>query len=169
MTQPPDERDPGMPDAPGEPPAPPPSPETPTQAWDPAPTPAVPDELTPDPAPTTGWGAPPAPTSQPGPAAGWGAPPASTGAAPAPVPNVLTSADPANPDPAAPGAAAPDAAAPGGPTGWVPQPASGSNRLLTACLIIAIVLIGLFVVSIVGLIFLGGQVGTILSNLGESV
>ena len=44
-----------------------------------------------------------------------------------------------------------------------------SSGLASACLIIVIVVLLLFVVSIVGLVFLGSQVSDILSAVGESV
>ena len=51
----------------------------------------------------------------------------------------------------------------------VVRPIGASNTAVMACLVIAIILLALFVVSIIALYFLGSQVSTILSEVGESV
>jgi uncharacterized RDD family membrane protein YckC len=51
----------------------------------------------------------------------------------------------------------------------VVRPRDAGNGLVWACLVVVIVLIGLALLSIVALIFLGGQVSTILSDVGQSV
>jgi len=49
------------------------------------------------------------------------------------------------------------------------RPTAAGNGWVTACLVIVVILMLLAVVSIVGLIALGGQVETILSRVGESI
>jgi uncharacterized RDD family membrane protein YckC len=51
----------------------------------------------------------------------------------------------------------------------VVRPANAGNGLVMACAVIAVVLAALALLSIVALIFLGGQVSSILSDVGESV
>ena len=51
----------------------------------------------------------------------------------------------------------------------VVRPIGASNTLATACLLIAVIVVVLLVVSIIALIAIGGQVSTILSQVGESV
>jgi len=52
----------------------------------------------------------------------------------------------------------------------VVRPSGQSSRaLLTACLIIILVLFALFVVSTIALVFLGSQLSTILSDVGNSI
>ena len=51
----------------------------------------------------------------------------------------------------------------------VVRPIGASNTLATACLVIAVIVVVLFVVSIIALLAIGGQVSTILSQVGESV
>lgn len=51
----------------------------------------------------------------------------------------------------------------------VVQPSDAGSGAVTACLFIVIILVGLALLSIVALIFLGGQVSSILSAVGESV
>ena len=50
-----------------------------------------------------------------------------------------------------------------------PESAGAGSGALAACLIVGLVVIGIMFVSIVALIFLGSQISTILSNVGESV
>jgi hypothetical protein len=51
----------------------------------------------------------------------------------------------------------------------VVRPIGASNTLATACLLIAVIVVVLLVVSIIALIAIGGQVSTILSEVGNSV
>ena len=51
----------------------------------------------------------------------------------------------------------------------VVRPINAGNGLVMACAVIAIVLAALALFSIVALIFLGGQVSSILSGVGESI
>jgi uncharacterized RDD family membrane protein YckC len=52
----------------------------------------------------------------------------------------------------------------------VVQPAgAGASGAALACLVIAVILLGLAVVSVVALVLLGGQVSSILSEVGESI
>jgi uncharacterized RDD family membrane protein YckC len=51
----------------------------------------------------------------------------------------------------------------------VVRPIGASNTAVMACLVIALIVLLLAVVSIVALIFVGGQVSSILSEVGESV
>jgi uncharacterized RDD family membrane protein YckC len=54
-------------------------------------------------------------------------------------------------------------------TALVKPAGQGSSGLAMACLLVVGLLVLLFIVSIVALIFLGGQVSTILSEIGESI
>ncbi len=51
----------------------------------------------------------------------------------------------------------------------VVRPIGASNTLATACLVIAVIVLVLLVVSIIALIAIGGQVSSILSEVGTSV
>ena len=51
----------------------------------------------------------------------------------------------------------------------VVRPAGAGNGLAMACMVIVIGLFVLAIVSIIGLVFLGGQVSTILSTVGDSI
>ncbi len=51
----------------------------------------------------------------------------------------------------------------------VVRPANAGNGLAYGCLAIVVALLVIAIVAIVGLIFLGGQVSSILSEVGESI
>ena len=54
-------------------------------------------------------------------------------------------------------------------TALVRPSGQGTSGLATACLVVVVILGALVLISIVGLIFLGGQMSTILSEIGESI